>query len=315
MIAGWLASCHAPAVAVDPPDARDDGSADGAETATDTFVDARVCPTFRKDGDPCTGHDEDGDCIPDECDDCPGLANEDQIVGARAVGKECLHLEAPFAEATERFTFEDFTSMPTWQHVLQFPAEDFVVDGDELVGGIAGSSATPYLRNTRSALGRTIVVTTVFTMVETPGVVAVMLDVEAAPARLFACVVNGATFEPVYVGDTPRCGGAGCPFLPFFDDTGARVIANIPAKLKFAPGTRLGLRASLSSGAGGVTRELECRVFDPSSPTTLQISSGSSYSLRVKVPTVGWLGSSFALLASGTSVRFEHVDVLASPPP
>src|SRR4051794_36373546 len=70
----WLAgsmlvTCAAPRVIVEPTDAP-------TETEPEVTTDTRpACRTFRLDGGVCTGHDDDGDCIPDSCDSCPSIAD------------------------------------------------------------------------------------------------------------------------------------------------------------------------------------------------------------------------------------------------
>jgi hypothetical protein len=306
--------CHAPTVQIDPADATGDAPVADASDGGAPEADVAHCdPVFRADGSVCIGHDEDHDCVPDDCDDCPSIADPDQT--PVAVGNACLHHEAPFDRASTRFVFDPFQKVPNWPETLTWPTDKFTLDpsGDAILGGTLDDA--PFMRWPDGLEGKTVVATTVVTLLDTIGVAALLLSVEidgGGHSRTYGCVVDAAGFHPGYVVDPPRCEGTNCPFK-YFDVSGAHVVAPIPSALHFGTGVRLGVRASLSGGADGGERDLECRVFDPANPTTLQLASGAGYSLRVKAPPASWIAAPFGLLGQGTSVRFESIDVLVEP--
>src|SRR5262245_8048868 len=87
------------------------------------------------DGRVCAGHDEDGDGFPDECDDCPGIPNADQHLGALEVGDACVAL-APFA-AKNRLLFDSFVAFDAWSVVP--PTGSFTPSSnDSVTGGTVG---------------------------------------------------------------------------------------------------------------------------------------------------------------------------------
>lgn len=99
-----VVACEAPPIRLAPSDAGVDAP--------------KVCAkVIGPDGATCTGPDEDGDCIPDACDDCPNVPQRlpsGRAAGIGAVGASCVPPSSPFDVLTRRVRFDPFATSGPW---------------------------------------------------------------------------------------------------------------------------------------------------------------------------------------------------------
>jgi len=129
----------------------DDGRA-GDGPARDAAADARVC------GD----HDEDGDGVPDGCDNCPHVANTNQAnvldSAQDDVGDACD--PRPNLPGDVLLRFDSFATIPTdMTLIVNGPGAGFDVAGDVLIDGDATVGADALARFPVPDSGRIVVVT------------------------------------------------------------------------------------------------------------------------------------------------------------
>lgn len=296
-------------------DATDDGEPDTASLPdTYTLPDGRVC----------SGHDEDGDGIPDECDNCPNVANPGQEVGsATAVGARCAPPVA-FIAAPSRLLFDPFTSLDNWK---LFGAGTGVFslgpEGDSLVGGGLGKEL-PFVVGSVGAGASAVVATTTMTIadeaVEAPfGSAGLLLRVSSdASKKFYLCAVSYRNGFALARAPDGGCTGDVCAPVTFTmpGDGGAVPAQNpIPADIPHKLGDTIGIRMSVtaSMGDGGILGDVECRVFDPKRPETLT-STDSKYALKVTAGGLRWFPSGeVGLYAQRARAVFGSIDVLRGP--
>lgn len=291
------------------------------------------------DGRICKGHDEDDDGVPDECDNCPNVSNASQ--GSGDIGSACAP-GAAFATSAKRILFDPFKSFSfsIWKPSPQSSPYDagfagvsdkegFFTEGadnDSFLGGTVsdteatfdGSSAPPVLHFAQASTGAgpsaAIVTTLLSIQQEVSGNAGVLLRITGDPQRFYVCAVStGGFFAAAHVLDTGCTGGPCAPVAFAFADGGS-TNAPMPKAVPHAMGDMIGVRASVTPGGGATTSGVfECRVFDPSTPATLQ-SSDPTFAIKVDVPSSRWVpAGEVGLYAQRAKAQFFSIDVLAGP--
>ncbi len=298
--------------AVDPAVGLED--AGDEETLEDTADPSLVLP----DGRVCTGHDEDLDGVPDECDNCPNVANPDQA--GEAIGAACAPDPALVGPASRIF-FDPLRSLAAWR-TFGSGTGSFAVapDADALVGGSL-SDELRFVSASTGAGSSAVVVTTTLTVLEdattgTPGTAGVLLRISSdALPTFFLCAVNPFNGFAIARAPDGGCNGGLCAPLLLSGAGDAGVAQKpIPADVPHALGDEIGVRATVTAGGGDAgTGEIECRIFDPSRPETLT-SAAPEYAVRLPIAASRWLPSGeIGLFAQRTKALFGSVDVLSGP--
>lgn len=296
-------------------------SDDGTDTsATDT-------PYTLPDGRICTGHDEDGDGVPDECDNCPNVANPTQ--GGAAIGSACAP-GSDFIPSPTRLLFDPFRSLSSWKASgTGAGVFDMGPDMDSVVGGSTAVSECEtvapmrcplwFLLGTTGAGSSSIVATTTFSVDdEANGSAGLMLRANGDPKKFYLCalsIVNG--FAVARAPDT-GCNGGFCAPITFTMPTDAGAMAAqfpIPSEIPHKPGDVIGLRASVtaSMGDGGILGDFECRVFDPKKPESLT-STDPLYRIKITAGGTRWFPTGeVGVYAQRSRANFRSIDVLRGP--
>lgn len=313
-VAAWLvpAGCSWDYV-VDPALADAGGDApraDAADAGSYTLPDGRVC----------TGHDEDRDGVPDECDNCPNVANADQ--DGPSVGAACAP-DPAFVSSASRLLFDPLRSLSEWK-TFGSGAGAFVLapDGDAFEGGSLADELRFVSASTGAGASAAAVTTTLALIEEStdttklPGTAGLLLRIGADVApRFFLCAVSAFNGFAIARAPDSGCDGGLCaPFvLPLAGDAGVAQ-KSIPADVPHALGDVLGVRMSVTAGGGDAgTGEVECRIFDPKRPETLA-SADPKYVLRAPVAASRWLPSGeVGLYAQRAKAVFGSIDVLRGP--
>ena len=294
-----------------------DSTSFDAEAAVDT------APFVLPDGRTCTGHDEDGDGVPDECDNCPNVANTTQGLGN--VGDACKP-SAAFIPTPTRLYFDPFKKLSS--DYKQFTDSDagpapFTLgsDGDSIVGGLATDPDVPpppfrFITGATGADVSAITVTTVMTMqASNRGNAGIILRVNGAPAKFLICALSvDDGFAAAHAPDSGCSGGpCGAVAFPLPTADGGAIAAQvpIPADVPHAIGDAIGFRASITKS--DTAGDFECRVFNPKVPSTLT-SSDAKYAVKVSVPSSRWLAAGeIGLYSQKAKTQFNSVDVLRGP--
>jgi hypothetical protein len=265
-----------------PPDVTDATPRDADVTTPPADADGGAGTIDARDGGPtCWGtpstHDEDGDGVVDECDNCPSLANANQAnlgevnngVGADGVGDACD--PRPNAAGDSIFFFDgiNFTSIPTtWSNV---GAGMWTASGTSLspTGTITGQELE---RAFPSALGNYLAETAfTFTALTTNGSASIPFRTDAS-RNGWGCAVgiNAGVGQVILTQVTAGMGEANPPTV------------NISAP-------QVGDRYRLL--AGGYSTSLYC-----------MLSTGA----RLNRSTTGSTSGESGIRASGVSAAFEY---------
>jgi hypothetical protein len=316
--------------------ATDTTTGDGppADAPHDGITSNDVSYTF-PDGRTCVGHDEDGDGIPDQCDNCPNVSNV--VQGTGDIGSACAP-SASFITSPTRLLFDPFHTFTAWKAFPSTTGYDAGVagvsddtgffgedkDNDSFLGGTLTDTepgGNPpvfhFAVGTTGAGGSSATVTTILTIQQEAtggGSSGVVLRVTGDPERFYVCAVSsGGSFAAAHVLDTGCTGGPCAPVAFVYPDSGSTQSA-MPKTVPHGLGDAIGVRASVTTGGGGTTMgTFECRVFDPTNPSTLQ-SSDPSFAIKVDVTTSRWLPTGeVGLYAQRSKAQFFSVDVLAGP--
>ncbi len=302
-----------------------DSDASSGDVSPDAPKDTAIADTtfVLPDGRSCTGHDEDGDGVPDECDNCPNVQNKSQTGGD--VGDACKGNVA-FLPTSTRLLFDPLRSISGWKpfgaQPETGPAALFVVDkdGDSLLGGSTSDSDLRFLVGGTGSGGSATVVTTIMDVQgeDTGGSAGVLLRVTGSPqSKFFICALSVANgFAAARAPDT-GCSGGGCGPVAFplsLADGGVSIAQlAIPPEVPHGPSDTIGLRASVTKGDGATSGDFECRIFDPKVPSSV-LTTDTRYSVKVPVPTSRWLPSGeVGLYAQKSRTQFLSVDVLRGP--
>lgn len=302
-----------------------------SDVATEAAVDAVPEAYTLPDGRVCSGHDEDGDGVPDNCDNCPNVKNPDQAGGA--IGTACLPA-SPFIapSSASRLLFDPFRSLSSWKPAGT-GAGVFVegLDGDSFLGGTTADGDLRFVFDKIGAGTSAVVLTTEISLLEDGGTgsAGTLLRV-TSDFRFYLCALslkNGfavARTPDIVAPATTACTGGPCAPVAFAvpggDSGPVAAQAPIPAAIvPKAAGETIGLRASITSGAAttgdaaSVTHELECRVFNPRDPSTL-LTKDPAYALRVVIPVSKlYANGEIGLYTQRARASFASVDVLTGP--
>jgi len=287
-------------------------------------------PYTLPDGRVCTGHDEDNDGVPDDCDNCPNVGNPAQ--GGSSVGGACTP-GSSFIPSPARLLFDPFLSLRSDWKSFGAGVGAFMLGDDAVIGGTsstsvcstndAGATACPLFflaGSTGAAASAVVVTTTVRVIEENIGSAGLMFRVSGPDTakKSYLCaisVVNG--FAVARIPDT-GCNGGPCQPVTFTMPTEAGTVpaqVAIPNDIPHGLGDLIGLRASASAsmGDGGTTGEIECRVFDPKRPETLT-STDPKYAIKLAVGGTRWFPTGeIGVYAQRSKAAFGSVDVLRGP--
>jgi len=286
-------------------------------------------PYVLPDGRVCTGHDEDNDGVPDDCDNCPNVFNPDQA--GSSVGTACVPTNA-FIPSPARLLFDPFISLSSDWKAFGTGTGVFMLGADALTGGTPSETVCtktdtgtvcpmPFLAgSTGSGASAVVVTTTMRVLEESSGSAGLLFRISGPESgkKAYLCaisVVNG--FAIARVPD-PGCNGGNCQPLLFTVPTDAgtkNAQIPIPNDIPHGLGDTIGLRASVtaSMGDGGILGDIECRVFDPRRPETLT-STESKYALKITAGGTRWFPSGeVGIYAQRSKASFGSIDVLRGP--
>lgn len=189
-----LTGCNAPTIGVAAVDGAADTTADGG---LDAGPEVRTCPSVRspfETGAICSGHDEDDDCTPDECDDCPNVIQDTPLTGRDPIrgGESCAFGAEPIRN---RLLFDNFeTADPRWRD----PWKHFYADerlslagGSARIGNI-GSERIAWIE--AGAGARDVIATAVVRITDRSGGGFAGLSLRTAtttPTTAYLCVLDG----------------------------------------------------------------------------------------------------------------------------
>jgi hypothetical protein len=316
--------CTFPDYAVDTLDP--DATLDTLDGETPNNVDTLAvdtAPYKLPDGRTCTGHDEDGDGVPDECDNCPNVVNPTQTATG-TVGDACKP-STLFIPAATRLYFDPFRKLAS--EYKQFPSPDagplpFTIggDGDSIIGGVPDPETPPppfrFIVAATGADTSAITVTTVMTMqLSERGNAGILLRVSGSPPKFFICALSvddgfAAAHAPDVGCNGAACGAVAFP-LPTADGGAVAAQVPIPADIPHAIGDAIGFRASVTKS--DTSGDFECRVFNPKAPATLT-SSDTRYAVKVTVPSSRWLAAGeVGLYSQRAKTQFHSLDVVRGP--
>ncbi len=322
-----------------PADARDGATVTTASDAgaTDAVVDTlpNADATYAlADGGTCSGHDEDGDGVPDLCDNCPNVANAGQEGGA--VGTACTPPSDLLTNPVPGF-FSPFVSYgtPSWQPFASGSAPWALAPaGDALLGGTTGDGDLRFVLSPFARSSNAVSIITVLHLVDdvaAAGSAAGLLVRATAPAsdagttdaRVFLfCGVN--TNCCAVAGATPPegCSGGSCAPSALANVTkeadGGLVAASltIPPEIAHTHGAAIGLMMTISTGnAAGdagvpLAGTVECRLFNPLHPETLT-EADPTYFVRAHVARTQWSASGeLGLFAQESRAQFDSLSVV-----
>jgi hypothetical protein len=290
-----VVGCTAPRVVVLPEDAASDGSS----------VDAAVCRSKVKapEGGTCAGDDEDHDCTPDPCDDCPNVPQEPKAAseGDAIAGEACVHPR--FGTVTRRSFFDPFATVDAW--VSPPSNETLHAKNGSLFLGELGSRLA-YAAATAS--DGAVVATAVFVVPDGGAAMGIALRYSPETREGWVCQLEGNTVRLA----TLRCSvDSTCATEELRDAMGNPVEKFLSLPLWSG---RILLRAAVAtSGSGAV---LECQAFHAPTITevngTLQ-STSTSTTVRFEVASPIHASGVVGLYASQRQIEVESIDVLASP--
>jgi hypothetical protein len=307
------------------PDAADDTlGTDATDTPDAVPVDADD-ESASPDTPVCSGHDEDGDGIPDACDACPNVPS---ALSAKAVGDEC---NSPMLGGqTTRLAWDPFLTFSPPERWTTFGSVNgaFTLgpDGDSILGGSTSDNDLRFLSGPTAAgpgaagVAVTAVLTVADEATQLPSAGVIARVDGAAGKQFFLCGV-GARLGYLYILRTATgsaCDGGACSPNAFAYDGGTANTSQVafPKDVPHAVGSRIGVRITVTAGkavgdGGASTGEVECRVFDPSAPATL-LATDPRYAMRLTVaPVTRWIAAGdVGVYAQGARVRVDSVDVL-----
>jgi hypothetical protein len=304
-LAVLLVACDAPSIHVA-----------AADTAVDTHDTAPQCPTFkRNDLSACAGDDDDRDCVPNECDDCPNIPQPPptgRLNDPTTAGLSCIH--PSFPALTKRFFFDPMTGIGAWRMLMgpnSLKANKGVIEFDGAT--IASMDPSPGTRD--------VVATTVmrFTGGIRIGGLALRFSGDEIALTTYACVVDneGTTLTAVYT--QKACTPSSCLWVPFLDSKGAAARTNAPPAA--IEGTWFVLRAAIGTRDG--KRVVECQAYpysdDPVQMQSLRLATPNANTVTgvIADPVPDFPDGTIGLIAgravTRSTIELASLDVLTTP--
>jgi hypothetical protein len=290
-------------------------------------------PYILGDGRVCSGHDEDGDGIPDECDNCPNIPNVG--LAGHEIGDACN--SSLLGGLTTRLAWDPFVSFAPGTAWNYFGASDgaFALgpDKDSIIGGSTALNPDGGLTDLRfisgpvgaSAGSAGVAVTAVISVqAEAPSFAnaGVLARIDGTGGKqFFLCGVgvgSGVLFLLRSATGT-TCDGGGCGITAFNYDAGLLGTSQlpIPGDVPHAINDKIGVRITVTAGGGdgGTTPgDVECRVFNPNAPSAL-LANNPQYAMKLAItPSTRWIASGdVGAYASGSKVQIHSMDILKGP--
>jgi len=245
-------------------------------------------------------HDEDGDGVTDELDNCPNVANPDQRGSASGVGDACRVLRRwsrPWAANARRVYFDPFTSATSSWTAFDGGTLPFHLapDHDSLHGESSSSSTLGALIDPGPPVGAddAVVVTALFRWAYSDGIYEVFgVVVNLANGSLqLACASEGFGRKSEGVTAGYVNGGGDSELTPS--------LTPIPH--------RLGVRAVVALHAPYM---MECQLFDPARPETLTDPAFKAWAPFGVDPNLWTVTSRIGIYSRGAVVDVESIDVM-----
>ncbi len=324
-------------------DVSDAGDANGVGDTSEAEAGADAADTASPGSDApiadvhvCSGHDEDGDGVPDECDDCPNVPDPAQagpagLPGSGRVGAACA--SAMLGADAKRLAWDPFLAFATPSSWRTFGAGAgafaLAPEGDSILGGSTGDLDLRFVSGPVGASpGSAGVAVT--------AIVSVLAEGGSLPHTGLIARVGGATGGHFYMcglgvgvgffyllSTSPgtSCDGGTCSPVAFNYDPGAAHTSQQPFPSDVSPalGRPIGVRITVTTAGGGAdagatTGDVACQLFDPAAPATL-LAAEPAHLMRLTIPTTSrWFGEGeVGVYAQGTKVRVHSLDVLTKP--
>ncbi len=306
------AGCRAPAISVaDHGDASIDTA---ANDAGDVAVETRTCEKVKApDGGVCEGrHDEDFDCVPDECDDCPSVPQEFKKVsaGTATAGDFCTHPTA-FNHATRRLVYDSFeTEASSWTEWggPAIPGEALAIhDGAAHLGALGSGDRFAALQADAGSRDAVALAWMRFPTAFAHAGLALRLQ-KGPPSTGYFCVVQGGSIKLTYL----KCDAGGtCSMKTFLQPSGAEVSLLFPMELDLIH--PVVVRFGAKTTPAGV--HLECQIFlTPRGPAdvklTLRALDTADHTLAFDVTAPIYPSGDVGLYAAGWPMVVDSLDVL-----
>ncbi len=300
--------------------------ADDADVSVDTGPEVPVDtgPYIMGDGRVCTGHDEDGDGVPDECDNCPNVKNPG--LAGHDIGDACN--SNMLNGLTTRLAWDPFLTFTPGTIWNYFGSADGAfaldTDNDSILGGSTGDADLRFLAGPVGASpGASGVAVTAVVSIEAeagslPNAGLLARVDGSAGKQFFLCGYRAGAgmFNLLRSQTGTSCDGGSCGVSAFDYDSGVASTSQLdfPSDVPHAIGTRVGLRITVTAGGGdgGTTPgDIECRVFNPDFPDALQ-SSDPRYAMKLTVsPSSRWIAQGdVGAYAQGSKLKVYSMDII-----
>jgi len=247
---------------------------------------------------PTGTHDEDGDGVVDECDDCPNISDPSQRPfdkRTRVVGKACqspdvygdIYVSAGFWSMAAADAREWRAGRSSVSPLVSFASDALVLD--------ARASATPMI--VALPANAEIMASTLTYQLGDGGYIGIGRTLEDGSIAL--CKVDGAALSVASL----RCETGACTWQPISPATDGSASSESLGTFASAGAARVGLMLTTVSGGVG-TREINCRVFDPAIPSTLRLGHArGEYALGLSIGAPG----SMVLVARAAQLSLRSV--------
>jgi hypothetical protein len=292
-------------------------------------------PYILGDGRVCSGPDEDGDGVPDECDNCPNIPNPG--LAGKDVGDACNSPLLNLGGLTTRLAWDPFHTFSTTSWNYFGPSDGAFAlgpDNNSIIGGSTtdepdggGSSNLRFISGPigASAGSSSVAVTAVISILAEGGSLpnaGVIARVDGASGKqFFLCGVGAVGYFRLLrtSGTGGTCDGGPCAVNAFNYDGGTGNTSQLPfpADVPHGLNDKIGIRITVTAGTGdgGVNPgDVECRVFNPNAPSTL-LASDPKYAMKLTIaPSSRWIASGdVGAFASGSKLQIHSMDILKGP--